>query len=182
MTATPIRKYFGLAPACLAVLISTLNTSSCSPGALKAASQAMEDLNTFVQNKTLAEQFVRDIKASVDPSEPVYARLLESYNTAKNANNRLLDEIEAPGSSRARAIRFRLDTAKRNAEQSLAAFLDSATRTLRPAVSLRNADLKRVTARPDNLVTAMQSVPKAEKAKYVHKFDSSVRWSAWNAL
>ena len=45
----------------------------------------------------------------------------------------------------------------------MAAFPDSATRTLCPATSMRSADLKRVTALPDNFVTVMQSVPKTER-------------------
>src|SRR5579884_3471621 len=182
MRAASILKCLGLTSACLAVSICTLGTSSCSPGTLQTASQAMEDLNTLMQSKTLAEQFVRDIKANVDPSEPVYSKLLELYDQARDSNSRFLEEIEAPGSHRARAIRSRFDTAKRNAEQSMAAFLDSATRTLRPAVSMRSAELKKIAALPDNLVTILRTVPKAQRANYIHHFDSSVRWRSWNEL
>lgn len=182
MTAASIRKCLGLTSACLAVFICTFNTSSCSPGTLQTASQAIEDLNTLVQNRTLAEQFVRDIKANVDPSEPVYSKLLESYDQARDSNSRFLDEIEAPGSHRARAIRSRFDTAKQRAEESMAAFLDSATRTLRPTASMRSAELKRVAALPDNVATILQTVPKTQRAKYIRKFDSSVRWHTWNEL
>jgi hypothetical protein len=179
MTAASVRKCLGLISASLAILMSSLGTSSCSPETLNSA---MQDLNTLVQNKTLAEQFVRDIKASVDPSEPIYAKLLESYDQAKDCNSRFLDAIEGSGSYRSRAIRSSLEMAKRNAEESMVAFLDSATRTLRPTVSMRSTDLRRIAALPENFPMILRNVPQSTRAKYVRKFDSSVRWRSWTDL
>lgn len=182
MMAASVRKCLGLASAFLSIVACTLNTTGCSPSENHAASQAMSLLNTFIQNKTLAEQFVRDIKADVDPSEPVYSKLLESYDEAKSSYDRLLDELEAPGSHHGRSIRPRLDGAKRKAEESMATFLDTAAHTLRPTVSFRSAELKTVAALPDDLAVVLESVPKAERARYAHDLDSAVRWRSWNEL
>lgn len=179
MRAASVRKCLGLISASLAIFLSSLDTSSCSPETLNTA---MQDLNTLVQNKTLAEQFVRDIKASVDPSEPIYAKLLESYDQARGCNGRFLDEIEAPGSYRIRGIRSSIDMAKRNAEESMLAFLDNAAHTLRPTVSMRSTELRRIVALPDNFPLVLRNIPQRTKAKYVHKFDSSVRWRSWSEL
>ena len=59
-----------------------------SVAALQAA------LSSLQANRALTEQFVRDVKAGIDPSDPAYAETMESYQTARELYDRYLDGIE----------------------------------------------------------------------------------------
>ena len=52
-------------------------------------------LSDLTQNRSLTEQFVRDVKASVDPGDPAYVQAMESYQDARDSYNRYLDNVES---------------------------------------------------------------------------------------
>jgi hypothetical protein len=61
----------------LGILFSVAMFNSCSPADIQAGFQAVQDGVTALENnKSLAEQFVRDVKSSYEPGDPQYRTVM----------------------------------------------------------------------------------------------------------
>ena len=138
-------------------------------------------LSDLTQNRSLAEQFVRDVKASVPPADPNYQQALDSYEDARDAYNHYLDTVENPsgkGSSRS----LRSVEAITGARNATAEFLADATTALRPDVATRRIQFQRAVVIPDDLQRSLKKLPKTARDYLTDQFDGQVRWRSWGQL
>lgn len=153
----------------------------CTPTETTDALAALQSgLSTLVANRTLAEQFVRDVKTSVNPSDPAYIQSMESYEEARDSYNRFLDTVEngsAKGKSPQHEMQLGLD-----AQDSTAGFLQDATRALKPSMNTRAIDFRRAVQIPDNLAANLHKLPAHKRGKLIDQFDSQVRWRSWGQM
>ena len=137
-------------------------------------------LSNLQQNRSLTEQFVRDIKANVDPSDPGYVQAMDSYQEAREAYNRYLDSIEDGGKpSQSRSLRHSSPVDVQNAT---ADFLADATSVLKPNVNTRRIPFQRAVVIPDNLAPTFKGLPKKARETIVDNFDQQVRWRSWGQM
>lgn len=165
----------------LPVLFLCLSTSGC-PAAEEAAiaAQLQTALSNLEQNRSLTEQFVRDLKASADHSDPAFAEAMESYQHARECNDQYLDAVETNGHSRtSRSLRLSEPSQVRNAA---ADFLADATSILKPTVNTRRIPFQRVIVVPEDLQSTLQKLPKKARNKLIDQFDDQIRWRSWGQL
>ena len=168
------KSFFSIASCGLLLIINT----GCNPTAAVDALQA--GLNTLVQNKSLAEQFVRDIKTSVDPSDPAYAQNMENYEQARDAYNHFLDGVEL--AAKTNQPHPNLTASTEDAQNSAADFLEGATRALRPTTDTRRIPFRRAVTIPETLPKDLNELPKKTRESLIARFDREVRWRPWRQL
>lgn len=138
-------------------------------------------LSDLTQNRALTEQFVRDVKASVSPTDPNYQQAMDSYEDARDAYNRYLDTVES-GQKSQTSRSLRSSEALGNARSATAEFLADATAALKPSVNTRRVPFQRAVSIPDNLQHTLRKLPKHAREVLVDQFDSQVRWRSWGQL
>lgn len=175
------RKHLFIASSVLSLLLVATCTSGCTTkeesdtlGALQSA------LSSLVQNRTLAEQFVRDVKTSMDPTDPSYQQAMETYEEARDSYNRFLDTVES--GTKTRNSHLREAQIEVNAQDSTAQFFQDATRALRPSINARAIDFRRAVVIPDHLQKNLRKLPKGARQSLVEQFDGQVRWRAWGQM
>jgi ABC-type transporter Mla subunit MlaD len=142
--------------------------------------QLQTGLSSLLQNRALTEQFVRDIKTNVDPSDPGYAQAMDSYQDAREAYDHFLDTVE--GGSDAHSPRSLRGVAANDVQNSTADFLADATSVLKPTVNTRRIPFQRAVVIPDNLQTTLNKLPRKAREKVIDQFDRQVRWRSWSQL
>lgn len=165
----------------LSLLTATFALCGCTP---TQESETLTGLQTaltdFTQNRSLTEQFVRDIKSSTDPGDPAYLQAMESYQDARDVYNRYLDALESgkrEGTSR--SLRSATPLAVQNAT---ADFLADATRALKPSLTTRRVAFQRAIVLPENLPTTLARMPKKARNELIDQFDDQIRWRSWGQL
>lgn len=135
-------------------------------------------LSDLTQNRSLVEQFVRDVKASVPPTDPNYQQALDSYEDARDAYNHYLDTVENPsGEPSSRSVQsVKAITAARN---TTAEFLADATTALKPSVSTRRLQFQRAVVIPNDLQQSLGKLPKSAREALINQLDDQVRWRSW---
>jgi hypothetical protein len=123
---------------------------------------------------------VFDVKHASGPSDPVYQRAQESYDTARDLNNQLLDQIEG-SSLDSRAIARSPVTAD-DVRNAAVDFLEDSTAAIEPGTSARRLRIQRAIVMPDNPEHAMEKLPKATRRQIIRQFDRQLRWRAWSQL
>jgi len=137
-------------------------------------------LSTLVANRTLAEQFVRDVKTSVNPSEPEYQQAMESYEEARDSYNHFLDNVES-GAGKAKSPKREMQLGL-DAQNSTADFFQDATRALKPSINTRAIDFRRAVELPNNLEENLHKLPKRTRSSLVDQLDNQVRWRSWGQM
>lgn len=163
----------------LAVLLICL--SGCTPQEKAEATALVQSaLSNLVQNRQLVEQFGRDVKANVEPSDPAYSQALESYMLAREAYNRFLDGVEGgDGLTHTRSL---VGHSPLEAQNAAAAFLEDATRALKPSLNSRRIPFQRAVLIPDDLSGSLNRLPKRARQRIIENLDPQVRWSTWGDL
>jgi len=158
-----------------------LMTCGCTPAEeQEALTQMQTALSNLEQNRSLTEQFVRDIKATVDPSDPGYLQAIQSYEDAREAYDHYLDAVETNGKAlTSRSLRIYGPNEVRNAT---ADFLADATAVLKPSVNTRRIPFQRAIVVPDDLQANLHKIPKKVRDKMIDGFDTQVRWRTWGQL
>jgi ABC-type transporter Mla subunit MlaD len=170
-----------LAASLLMIGSSAIILTGCTPSEEDATVASLETAyNTLSQNRSLAEQFVRDIKESVPPTDPTYLQTRESYEDAVGAYNRYLDQVElAGGKTRDLAS---ADAVVSDAQSGVTDFLANATKTLQPGASTSRSLLRRAAPLPPELGRTLATVPRRQRRALVDKLDGQVRWRSWGEL
>jgi hypothetical protein len=150
--------------------------TSCNTADLAAVDTALNDL---VQNKNLAEQFVRDLKMTVEPSDPTYQRLVQDYEAARACYDDYLDSVKSPVT---RQNQIDLNQLSEDAKSSAADFLEQATRSLRPTINTRRIHFQRAIVLPEDLTQVLQKFPKNRRNQLIRQFETQVRWRSWRQL
>ncbi len=137
-------------------------------------------LNNLVQNRSLTEQFVRDIKTNADPSDPGYVQAMDSYQEARDSYDHYLDSVEnggKPGATRSLRRSGPVDV-----QNATADFLADATSVLKPTLNTRRIPFQRAVVIPENLQATLNKLPKKAREKLIDEFDQQVRWRSWGQL
>jgi len=164
---------------CLALALTTL--TGCTPDQASETLTALQNgLTALSENRSLAEQFVRDIKTNVDPKDPAYREAMESYEEARDSYNQFLDNVEL--ASKSSHPSTNLFPVMEEAQNSTADFLEGATRILKPEANTRRVHFNRAVVLPDNLAEHLHQLPKHDREVLVDKFDKQVRWRSWRQL
>lgn len=159
-------------------LALSMITASCQPSeATTALDSALKDL---IQNKNLAEQFVRDIKTTVDPSEPSYAQVMQDYEAARSGYQDFLNSVKlAAVTNQSHADSRQLGD---DARTEAAEFFMNATKLLRPTMETRAIPFQRAIVLPENLTQLLQRLPKRRRSELIQQFENQIRWQSWRAL
>lgn len=160
---------------------STLLVCGCTGTQEAETVTALQNaLTNLVQNRSLTEQFVRDVKSSTDPSDPAYVEAMESYQDARDLYNRYLDAVESGTPvEKDRSLRH---ASPRDVENVTADFLSEATRALKPSVDTRRVAFQRAVMLPENLQTTLSKLPKKAREHLINQFDDQVRWRSWSQM
>ena len=163
----------------------TLSISLCLVGCTptekaELVAQLQTALNGLEQNRSLTEQFVRDIKATVDPADPGYVQAMESYQDARDSYNHFLDGVETNG--RALTERSLRQADPMEVRNVTADFLADATSVLKPSLNTRRIPFQRAIVIPQELQGTLQKLPKKARDRLIDKFDDQVRWRSWGQL
>lgn len=137
-------------------------------------------LSSLQQNKSLAEQFVRDVKSGVTPSDPAYAEVMESYQNARTTYDRYLDSVEEP--EKTLPVRSLRRASSIDVQNAAADFLADATSALKPSLNTRRIPFQRAVIVPDNLGETLHKLPKKSRSKLIDHFDEQLRWRSWSQL
>ena len=175
------RKLFSPAVTTGIVLALCVFIAGCTPQEKVDTVAALQSaLSTLVANRTLAEQFVRDVKSSVSPNDPTYQQAMESYEEARDSYNRFLDSVEygaVKGQSPRNEMQLGMD-----AQDSTAGFLQDATRALKPSMNTRSINFRRAVEIPDGLASDLHRLPRRARGALVQRFDDQVRWRSWGQM
>ena len=155
--------------------------TGCTPTEETETVSALQTgLTDLTQNRSLTEQFVRDVKATTDPSDPTYVQVMESYQDARDVYNRYLDSVESGRKeSSDRSLRT---VSPRSVQNATADFLADATRALKPSINTRRVAFQRAVVVPENLQSTLATLPKKARGKLIDQFDDQVRWRSWSQL
>jgi hypothetical protein len=158
-----------------------IGLSGCTPAEESDTISAMQGaLSSLVQNRSLTEQFVRDVKSNTDPGDPAYVQAMESYQDARDVYNRYLDAVESGTKDRnSRSLR---NASPLEVQNATADFLADATRALKPSVNTRRVAFQRAVVVPENLQSTLDKLPKKTREKLTDQFDDQVRWRSWSQL
>lgn len=166
---------------CFASLTSTLLTG-CTPTQISDTQSVLQTaLADFTQNRSLTEQYVRDVKARVDPSDPAYVQAMESYQDARDSFNRYLDVLES-GKSGGQSRSLSRTLSSVSVEGAAEDFISDATRAMRPNDVRHRGEFRRSVVIPEDLQSAVAKVPKKIRNRMVDQFDDQVRWRSWGQL
>lgn len=163
------------------VLALCVSIAGCTPQQKVDAVAALQSaLSSLVANRTLAEQFVRDVKTSVSPDDPAYQQAMESYEEARDSYNHFLDSVEY-GAAKGQSVRSEMQLGM-DAQDSAAGFLNDATRALKPSMNTRSINFRRAVKIPDHLASELHRLPRRERGALVRGFDDQVRWRSWGQM
>ena len=177
-----MRRMISKRVACIVLAtMSFMGLCGCTDTEKNETIVALQDaLNSLTQNRSLSEQFVRDLKTTVDPADPAYQQAMDSYEVARDAYNSFLDDVELT-KKESRAFRVRQQT-RTDVRNATADFLADATSALKPSVNTRRIPFQRAIVIPDDLQASLQRLPKHAREQLVTRFDRQVRWRSWGQL
>jgi hypothetical protein len=141
-------------------------------------------LNALDQNRSLSEEFVREVKDSGDPGSPSYLQAQASYDDARDRYNAYLDTIEAgkvPKQSKSRSLDSRR-ALEASVTDSVATFLGDATSALKPSVNTRRVPFERGVTLPSEIPDLLTKLSRRDREQLVAQFDKQVRWRSWSQL
>jgi hypothetical protein len=165
----------------LFALASSALLSGCTPSEETDTESILQTaLTNFTQNRSLTEQYVRDVKARLDPSDPAYVQAMESYQDARDTYNRFLDVVE---NGQKRPSSRSLRTASPLAvENSAADFIADATRAIKPGEIRHRGEFQRAVIVPEQLQSTFSKLPKQIRSRLIDRFDDQIRWRSWSQL
>jgi hypothetical protein len=163
------------------VIVSVLTLNGCTATEEADTVTALQSaLTNLVQNRSLTEQFVRDVKSNTDAGDPAYVEAMESYQDARDVYNRYLDSVE--NGTHNGGERSLHQASPRDVENVTADFLAEATRALKPSVDTRRIAFQRAVVVPENLQTTLSKLPKKARERVIDQFDDQVRWRSWSQM
>ena len=168
-------------PLCLLALVYVLSgLSGCTDAELKAAGEYTVGIGELLQNRSVTEQCVRDLKSKLTPSDPDYAQVMADYEKARSAYDRYLDDVESGQKpSRTRSLR---GASARDVQNLTADFYSDVTAVLKPSPETRHLHYQRAVVIPEDLSKTMRKLSNRDRDKLVDDMDQQVRWAPWGEL
>ena len=174
-------KVFSTVQTCFMLLV----LCGCTPEEKQTTLAVLQDgLNALSQNRSLSEEFVREVKDAGNPGSPTYLQAQASYDDARDRYNSYLDSIEGGGTSKhskSRSLDARRDL-EASVSDSVATFLGDATSALKPTVNTRRIPFERAITLPSELPEILASLSPRNRQQLTAHFDKQVRWRAWSQL
>lgn len=156
-------------------------TTGCSPSQESEMATVLQGaLTNFTQNRSLTEQFVRDVKSRLDPADPAYIQAMESYQEARETYNRYLDGLET--GQRKVASRSLRSASPIAVENAAADFISDASRAMRPSEVRHRGDFQRAVVVPEQLQSIFSRLPRKTREEMIDQFDGQIRWRSWSQL
>ena len=152
-------------------------TSAEESEVLSALQAALASLN---QNRTLIEQYGRDIQSRVDPSSETYADLMEGYVETRDAYNHYLESLARATMSKHPQSELKISADK--ARDATARFMAGATRTLDRNAPLRGVVFREAIELPDSVTRDLRRIPKREREEMVNHFTDQMKVRSWGKL
>jgi hypothetical protein len=157
-----------------------LSLSGCNQAEDDLLAALQSGLTTLQQNKQMAEQGVRDIKAGVKPSDPNYAQAMDDYEKARYQYGQYLDGVEDDHySSHEGSAR---DVQISDVQTSTTDFISDVLVACHPGMNPRSILRGRTIEVPNDLQATLHKLSKKSRRKIVENFDRQVRWEPWSDL
>jgi hypothetical protein len=160
---------------------SMLLLGSCSPAEIadvQAAEQAA--LNALSANKSLAEQFVKDVKRNVDKDDPQYESIQATYERARDEYNQYLSRLQATIKS-GRSDHTSADSIE-HLNHANTEFVSSAARGLDPSANNnRRLDYEKAIVIP-SLPPSARKLSRDARGLLADKIITDARWQPWSQL
>ena len=167
----------------LIICVGLIGLTGCTTVQEQEVAAALQAaLANLTANRALVEQFGREVRTSVDPSDPLYSDLMQSYEDARDEYNNYLTEVELEGIRHHSASAAALASASQKAQDTTSQFLARATRTLDPNSNIRGAGFHRAVTIPESLPRDLHNLPKRYRQNLISTFDSQVRLRSWGKL
>lgn len=165
----------------VAIAFSFVELVGCTPAEKQEITSDLQTaLADLTQNRALMEQFGRDVKSSVDPTDPTYSNLMQSYEEARDEYNHYLDQVELAASTHNSSDA--LIPSIQRAQEASTQFLSGATRTLAPNSNVRGLAFRKAVVFPESLTRDLNLVPKRMRRNLINTFDDQVRMRSWGKL
>lgn len=160
---------------------SILPLCGCTPAEeAQAITDAQTALTDLTADRTLTEQFVRDLKSNCNAKDSACDQAMDSYEEARDTYNRYLDDVEnGVHEDGSRSLHH---SSPRDVENAAADFLADATHALTPNVNTRKLNFQRAVIIPSNLDHSLSKLPKRARKNITEQFDDQVRWRSWGEL
>jgi hypothetical protein len=160
------------------MILCLLSTVACDPA--KAATFLANTVSLMLTQKSLVEEYVRDVKKAFKPTDPEYKKAEADYNAAQTLHEGYLGAI-----TMAVAIdqpNVNIEKPAADAQTAAATFIGNTTRSLLPNEDLRGLQIDRAIVLPDKLPKAILSIPVKDRKGAVANIQSQVRWRSWEEI
>ena len=163
----------------IAVLASSLTSTSCDQSLASVLSKINAAVAAFQNDKALVEAFVKDLKKTYNPNDPEYIAAQQQYTAARAMQERYLTALRLGpiigGSSEPDSeISAQLKSAG-------AEFLHTATKSLSPRSVTSKISFGELIHAPPGLDNSISRLPKAERGRLVDTL-TQVRWLRWDDI
>jgi hypothetical protein len=152
-------------------------TSSEESETLSALEAALASLN---QNRTLIEQYGRDVQSRIDTSSETYTTLMQQYEEARDAYNQYLDSVEHDVVSKHHQAD--VSSTAHAAREASAEFMANATRALDSKAPLRGVVFREAISLPDGLARDLRRIPKADRQGMMDIYANQLKIRSWGRL
>jgi hypothetical protein len=160
-----------------AITIVIAGSLGCSQADIQAVSNA---ITTLENNKALAEQFVKDVKKTVDPQDPQYRAIMGQYEDARDAYNDYISHLDQ--AAQQGPVRTVPPQSADKVKGAATEFISAAARGLDPTNRNRGLDLDKAITIPPNLEPSVRKLSSQARKIISDEFRDSIRWKAWSQL
>ena len=155
-------------------------STGCTPAEEAAAtSDVSTALAALEGNKTLSEQFVRDVQGAMAPTDPQYQSIMRAYEEAREDYNSYLSQIETAArmGQRPPLNNGAVDGVKDSATE----FISAAAKGLDPTTS-RTIQFRKAIILPPTLVTGLRRLPRGVREAIADRVAADLHWKSWSAI
>jgi hypothetical protein len=158
-----------------------LLTTGCTPAEVQAVkTDVSAGLAALEANKSLAEQFVRDVKGNMDLADPRFDGIMERYERARDDYNSYLSQMET--SARTGQKVLNVQTMADTLASSTTNFISAAARGLDPNVSNRNLQVSGAIVVPPMLSRSVLKLQRDVRKAIADRLATDLHWKAWDQL
>ena len=156
-----------------------LALAGCSATEVALTNAAEQALTALSANKSLAEQFVKDVKQNVDPGDPEYQKIMGSYEVARDEYNDYISRVE----SAVKTGESDLPSAESldGVNQKSVEFISAAAKGIDPAFANRGIKLEKAIVFP-SLGSSTKSLSRDARTLMADKVVRDLRWKPWSQL
>jgi hypothetical protein len=160
---------------CCLSLAAYVSLTACHPVADLATLNTA--LNTLLNNKSVAEETIRDFSRRYQPTDPDYVALMKSYERARDSYNRALDSTEQELRTGKRSRTLSADMERM--QQATGDFFGFAADRFSPARQFSQRQLQNAVTIPEDISKSFRSLPAKSREQVLDSVDATSRWPLW---